>query len=274
MSDLVRVVDARYELLDTPFRVASNDEAVGPLLNELLGHFASRRAARSANTLVIRQPDERRPQFSLFRDCQTVYRGEERQGAVVALLAELNRRAIESFDTFAAHAAVIEIGGRAIAMPAESGHGKTTLTAAAVMSGFGYLSDEALCIDPQNQRVRPYSRPLLLSDHSRDLLGIESVVVRSAQEGAVVPSDLGRVVTDELPLEHVVFPEYGHDAATLEPVGAGVVMAELLKMSFNNYKDPKGAFELIASVAGRVKGWRLTYGDPFEASALMAAELG
>lgn len=273
MSDLVRVVDARYELLDTPFRVASDDEAVGPLVNELLGHFASKRAARAANTLVIRQPDERRPQFSLFRDCQTVYRGDERQGTVVALLAELNRRAIESFDTFAAHSAVIEIGGHAIAMPAESGHGKTTLTAAAVISGFGYVSDEALCIDPQTQLVRPYPRPLLLSDHSRQLLGIESVAVGSEQEGAVVPSHLGRVVSADLPLEHVVFPEYGHDAPSLEPVAAGAVMAELLKMSFNNYKDPKGAFDLIASVAGRVEGWRLTYGDPFEASALMAAQL-
>lgn len=267
-------MDVRYELLDTPFRVASDDDAVGPLVGELLGHFGSRRAARAANTMVIRQPDERRPQYSLFRDCKTVYRGDERQGAVVALLAELNRQAIESFDTFAAHAAVIEIGGNAVAMPAESGHGKTTLTAAALMSGCGYLSDEALCIDPQTQLVRPYPRPLLMSDRSRELLGIESVVVRSAEEGAVVPSQLGTVITDELPLEHVVFPEYGHDGATLEPVEAGAVMAELLKMSFNNYKDPRGAFELIAAVAGRVKGWRLTYGDPFEAATLMTAKLG
>lgn len=251
----------------------SDTDEVAPLIDRLLGGFTTRRAARPANTLVVRAPDPIRSEFRLYRDCKTVHQSDDVSSVVVALLAELNRRAIDSFDTYAAHAAVLDVGGHAIALPAESGHGKTTLTTAAVMSGLGYMSDEALCIDPESELVYPYPRPLLLSADSREILGLEATVVDNGIEGAVSPAEIGRVVADPIPLGHVVFPEYGHDAARLEAVDAGTVMAELLRMSFNNYKDPEGAFRLAASVAGRVGGWRLTYGDPFEAAKLMASEL-
>ncbi len=45
-------------------------------------------------------------------------------------------------------------------------HGKTTLTAALVRDGFGYLSDEVAAIDPDSLVVRAYPKSLSLDPGS------------------------------------------------------------------------------------------------------------
>lgn len=65
-------------------------------------------------------------------------------------------------DLLFVHAAVIARGGRAIVLPAASGTGKSTLTLAAVRSGFDYLSDELAPIDAEGLSVSPFPRALCL----------------------------------------------------------------------------------------------------------------
>ena len=106
----------------------------------------------------------------------------------------------------AIHAGVVAIGDSTIAFPSVSGNGKTTLTAACLLSGFSYISDEALVLD-DNGSVIPYPKPLALSKWSCETLGIaverEETLVTAADLGAVVEQG-GTQVTD------IVVAEFGH----------------------------------------------------------------
>jgi hypothetical protein len=68
------------------------------------------------------------------------------------------------------HSAVLVHGGRAVLFPAETGAGKTTLTAALAAHGYGYFSDEIAIIDPETVRVSPLPLPMSVKPGSVPLL--------------------------------------------------------------------------------------------------------
>ena len=67
-------------------------------------------------------------------------------------------------DLYFVHAAVLELGGRAFMLVAESGGGKSTTAWALLHHGFGYLSDELGPVDLDSLSVQPYLRALCLKD--------------------------------------------------------------------------------------------------------------
>ncbi len=270
------VADQRYDVLGTTFRVQSTDPAIGGMVHGLLAGFGAtgRPAARLSNTFSFVAPQEEGERARLYRDCKAVAVADTWGRPVAQLLTDLNRRAIESYDSFAAHAGAVAVDGQVVAFPVVSGGGKSTLTAACLLHGFDYVSDEGLCLDFETGLVVPYARPLMLGEQSLDLLGVDKEPMTGSSEVPLNPGDLNAITaTGELTLAHVVIPEFGHDEPALEAIGTGDVMATLLRMSFNNYKHPEEAFRLAARVAPTVQGWRLSYGDPLEAARYLRAEL-
>lgn len=69
------------------------------------------------------------------------------------------------------HAAVVERRGRALLMPAGTGSGKSTLTAALVHRGWRLLSDEFALIGKADGLVYPIPRPIGLKQASIPLIG-------------------------------------------------------------------------------------------------------
>lgn len=187
------------------------------------------------------------------------------------LIADLNRNAVDQYQGFASHSGVIGVNGHAIALPADSKGGKSTLTAAAVREGFKYVSDESLCLDLETVEVVPYPKPITLSIDSCRLLGLDAP---EAGEQAVIPEELGgEVSTNRLQLSDVVFSEYGHGTASLTPIPASEIVAGLLRLSFNHYKQPAESFQVVTQIAQNARSWRLTYDEPAEAAALLWREL-
>lgn len=211
----------------------------------------------------------------VFRDCRSLGSGSS-ELLTSRLLTDINREAVNQYEGFAAHAGVIARDGRAMALPALTKGGKSTLTSACVMAGFGYVSDESLCIDIKSGEVVPYHKPIMLSAESCRLLGIDEPSDHSGWvERGVTANDLGgTAVTDHLKLDHIVFAQYGHDDVNLTPLPASEAVAGLLRLSFNHYKTPADSFRLATSIAATVRTWRLTYDDPQEAAELLAEELG
>lgn len=186
------------------------------------------------------------------------------------VLAVVNLAAIEGSLEFAVHAAVVSHGASAIALPADSGGGKSTLAAAAVLCGLSYLSDEALVLNDQG-KVLPYPKPIALSTWSCSILGIPS---KRATKTLVTPQELGGVVRrSEARLTDVIVPSYGEDRALLERRPNSEAVTALLGKSFNHYKDPARAFRLATNAARRVRMWRLRYSDPMEAAHLLSDRL-
>lgn len=185
------------------------------------------------------------------------------------MVAGLNNAAIEQCPHFAVHSGVAAWTGGIVAIPAESGYGKTTLTASLIKLGFGYLSDEALIFNDDGI-VLPYPKPFALSPWSAGLLDL----AHTDKESLVTASDLGGTVADGGRLTDLVVSEYGHPEMTLEPLPKSQAIAALIRYSFNHYKDPERAFRIATDVARDLRVWRLEYDHPLEAANLLAARLG
>lgn len=207
-----------------------------------------------------------------------------RSGMAAALLVAtaFNTFFIDACPDFAVHAAVLLTDSGAIALPAESGTGKSTLTAACLLSGFAYLSDEALVLDPAGM-VIPYPRPLALSTWSQTALGMPVPLGRlvtnreQCDEDLVGPSELGRVAGSSCRpgLRAVIRLRRGRRAQPhLEAQTQSQAVADLLRNSFNHYRDPARAVSLTSHAVRTAETLKLDMADPTETATLLAEHFG
>lgn len=281
------VADQYYSVLGTPMmvRFGFNEPVAG--VAELLEPFAvpERIPVRPRHrfSLVVgeHKGEHNAGHILVYRDCSRIARATTLRSAVNHMLAAINRAAIESCTPFAVHAGVVARGGSGIAVPVDSMGGKSTLTAALVLRGFEYVSDEALCIE-RDGSVVPYTKPFGLSPWSIDALGLDDLDVPFPKGEAETAGEVllphpmlgGPALQEPVNLAHLVLSEFGHDEATLEQVAASEGMATLLAMSFNHYRHGVDAFHLAAAVASHATTWRLRYGDPSEGAKLISERLG
>jgi hypothetical protein len=203
-----------------------------------------------------------------------------------AVLAELNAVALDRYRGLAVHAGVVARPDRVVAFPGVSGAGKSTTTAACLRSGFAYVSDEALCLDPSDGSVVAYPRPIALSRRSCALLGLDpddpADPPGSAPGGNAVdrevllgPDALGASTAPARPgpLTDVVALQLGATTDHLEPLHRSHVVPLLLGHAFNHFKDPDAAVELVHRLAAEVGAWRLHVASPPAAAELLAREL-
>lgn len=195
--------------------------------------------------------------------------GDGTADAVGQGLTELTAAVVNGSGLFCAHAAVLARADRGlICLPADSGAGKTTVTAALVAAGWTYLSDEVLAVDRQDGAILPFARPLALDRRSWDLLRLDpaGAPVGDGQEALLAPSALGVVAAASARhrgIAHVVVPNRQPPGTppTLDPLPRSVAVAQLLRCSFNHYVDPAGSFDTVVTAARSARAWSLTYGD-------------
>ncbi len=189
--------------------------------------------------------------------------------ALSQLLARINIAVLAATPLFAVHAGVVAAAGRAIALPAVSGTGKSTLVAACLRAGLTYVSDEALCLQWTDGAIVPYPRPLALSADSCRLLGIPAP---SSHEQLLTVADLGaEYATGALRLEHIVLLDHTADQLRSAPRGQGA--AAVLGRSFNHWRRPDRAFELAHELVRSASVWNLGRGTPATAAAQLVGLL-
>lgn len=219
-------------------------------------------------------------------------------GDLSLAVAEINALAVAEVGNLAVHAGAVAADGSVVAFPAVSGAGKTTLTAACLLAGLHYVSDEALCLDWQDAAVRPYPRPLALSPWSAAALGLEpgggspdsgdgggphggspdgggGPVRGLGDEVLVTAAGLGApVAARPLRLSHVVLLDPPGGEPGLRPATRSDGAAELLRRSFTHWHHPDRAFELVHQVLAEVSVWRLSPSSPMTDAATIATLLG
>jgi len=261
--------DRGYQVLGVPIAITCDDAAVAEDVDRLLGAFV---APTSTHDVLSRYRLTRAGSgdHMLLCGCQILARSPSQDAVMSELVRQVNNEVLRAFTGFAVHAGVVAAGRSAIAFPAASGVGKSTLTAACLSRGCSYVSDEALCIDFDTAHVIPYPKPISLSVSSMDLLGLPGCV---GSETLVTASELGAAtVAGPTQLRHVVEIVRLGDRARLVPVSRSAGLAALLRYSFNHYKRPAAAFALVGRLAADFHAWRLECGSPDEAAdALLAA---
>lgn len=252
--------------------MGSQDLAVLEDLDVALGAFTiAGRGAHMADTYCVAVDEG----YHTFRDCTELPSGPTRQNALASVLADLNQRAVAGFEGFAVHAGVVQLGSRTAAIPADSGGGKSTLTAALVLAGFDYLSDEGLCVDYDTGAVEPYPKAISLAPWSRKALGLDDGTASgSSFERAYSATQLGGRIGGPGLLTDIVFPIYDdHSNPNIEPMARSAAHAKLLKLSFNHFKNPEKAFRLSSELVRNADCWEFTYSDPLQAAEFLKAHL-
>jgi HprK-related kinase A len=142
------------------------------------------------------------------------------------------------------HAAVVEKNGGAAILPAPPGSGKSTLTAALVLSGWRLLSDELALIDRKSGLIHPLPRPVSLKNQSIPLIrsfSAEAFINRPSHDtakGTVAhmrpPKESVRRQHDPAQPAWVIFPKWAAGAATsLTPRSAAQTFMFLAQNAFN-----------------------------------------
>ena len=190
--------------------------------------------------------------------------------------AEVVRRTTPRYPLL--HAAAAVLRGVAVLLPGPPESGKTTTVAGLVRAGFGYLTDEAVAIDPDTMLARPYPKPLSVDRGSWDVLAD----VRPSHHGRVsgqwqVPARLIRpdAVAGPAPVRFVVVPAYKTRTATrLEPMSRGETLMSLADSTFQFQDNVRRNLTVLARVVAGADCYRLAVDDLDSAVTLIEELVG
>lgn len=243
----------RLSLLDVGIEVRGDPATVRAALSELGSFTANARtdgAAAGSDAVVLE-----------------VVAGT---GTAGQLLAELTRIAVEHSPRLCIHAGVVSVPGASIVVPGASGLGKSTLTAALIQAGFGYLSDEVLAVPRTGGLLAPFARPLALDAGSWTALGLDPAGRPAAgDERLIAPEQLGSLGAPAQ-VRHVLLAERRTGPPELAAGSRGAAVPALLNRSFNHFRDPAGSFHAVVDLLRQAEVWTAGYQEAPELAELLA----
>jgi hypothetical protein len=190
--------------------------------------------------------------------------------SVGQVLAGLTRLAVDHSPRLCIHAGVVSAAGGSIVVPGASGLGKSTLTAALVQAGFGYLSDEVLAVPRTGGEPAPFARPISLAAESWATLGLDPARRPAAgDERLIAAESLGRL-GEPGPVRHILLAGRRPGAPELVPVSRGAAVPALLSRSFNHFRDPAGSFQAVVNLVRQAQVWTAGYQEAPALAELLA----
>lgn len=169
------------------------------------------------------------------------------------------------------HAAAATIGGMAVLLPGAPEAGKTTLVTGLVREGAGYLTDEAVAIDPGGLEIIPYPKPLSLDPGSWELfpeLAPSGDLAMHCREQWRIPAEVIHPEAAAGPSHPglIVFPSYVAGSETfIEPLAAPQALLELLRATFGFHEQPRRNLRLLARMLEDVPAYTVRSGTLGEA---------
>ncbi|CAB4323187.1 unannotated protein [freshwater metagenome] len=172
-----------WQFGDVVATIATNRAEIGDYLDRILeplrvssGDVDAETAQGTMRPISIHIVERPRVDGDLVSIYEQGRRRDRNIGAAQAIettLQRINQWATASnTGSIMLHAGAVEFGGSVVVVAGQSGRGKSTLTAALVQSGGGYVTDELVMIDPSDLQVRPYPKALDLGPRSLELLGL------------------------------------------------------------------------------------------------------
>lgn len=168
------------------------------------------------------------------------------------------------------HAAVLERNGHCVILPGDPGAGKSTLTAALMLSGWRLLSDELTMIDRDDGLIVPLARPVSLKNQSIEIIrafdrgAVFGEPAHDTHKGTVShlrasPDSVARVAEKGRPA-HIVFPRWQADAMTsLTRHSKADAFIHAANYAFNYSLLGRLGFELNAALIESCDCWDFSY---------------
>lgn len=170
------------------------------------------------------------------------------------------------------HASSLEINGRGVIFPGDSGHGKSTLALGLLARGARYLCDEFAMIHAESLELHPYPRALCLKRPAfavAERLGIPVSRSQSYLKGIkgyvsfINPLTIrGNAVGRACPIEHVIFPKFARGAVpSLTAMTRAECAFELHRLCFNLFGCRKPSIDVLSRMIRGAQCHRLVSGD-------------
>ncbi|HEY2044276.1 MAG TPA: hypothetical protein VGH11_16495 [Jatrophihabitans sp.] len=196
--------------------------------------------------------------------------------AVEHALATLTATAVAATPHLAFHAAVVSSAGAVVAVPGQSGMGKTTLSGALLRVGYAYRSDEVLAVDRTSTQTVAFPRPLALTSEAWGVLALDANTRPTAgTEVHVDPRLLGGVDGTARPVTDVILAARSDQGpARLEQCEPGAAAVPLLRSSFNHYSDPANSFHTTVALLRACRVWRASYSNAADLAVLVRQTIG
>ncbi|TCV84158.1 HprK-related kinase A [Sulfurirhabdus autotrophica] len=179
------------------------------------------------------------------------------------------------------HAAVLEMQGRAVILPAPPGSGKSTLCAALANRGWRLLSDELTLISKAGGALVPLCRPVSLKNQSIQVIrnfeptAVLSRAVRDTVKGTVAhmkppATSVAQSQLTAMPA-WIVFPKYQAGAETqlaMQPKSRAFM--QMIENAFNYSLLGAQGFHMMTDLIDRCDCYDFTYSNLDEAIAVFA----
>jgi HprK-related kinase A len=263
-------------------RIQSNLASFASLAHQLYGPYPSLSPASITDFHVqIAKPHGLRrwlrPQSIFSLDGQSPFAPYAAEHALPALEWGINWCiATRAHHLLMLHAAVVERNGQAMILPAWPGHGKSTLCAALIHSGWRLLSDEFGLVRPEDGKLLPIPRLIPLKNESID------VIKRFRPEAVIGPSffktrkgTVAHVRPPEDSIERgqvpaiprwLIFPRWEAGVPlTLEPVPKSEAFLMVATNAFNYEVLDATSFRLVTGMVQTCDCYSLRYSDLDEA---------
>lgn len=174
------------------------------------------------------------------------------------------------------HAACLERDGRCLILPGEPGAGKSTLTAALMLSGWRLLSDEITLVDRDTGALHGLARPVSLKNASLDVIrarapeGHFGRVAHDTHKGTVghlrASAESVAAVQRTGRAAQIVFPRWQAGAAMQWQAQDRALAFEVLARNGFNYSLlGRLGFEMVESLIDACGCWQLHYSQLDEA---------
>lgn len=279
-----------YQCLSHRFVLVCPDPILRRRVTELMRDFTQSRgevafgsddAGSTTYSLLGALTAGGRPWYSLRRDGEEVAVGPEAGAVVDQLLWQI------SVDTLArpqrcvlVHAgAVVSPAGGGMLILGESGAGKTTLVAALVQDGFGYLSDEAGVLDPDTCLLQPWPRPLGFKHPERPLARFACLFpppgTAGAHETRHVRAELLRAgaIAAPSPVRHVIDYRYEPGAEpNVLPLSRATTLARIGSAAPGLRDHGQAGLDILGRMVRGASTHELVSGD-LERSVALVREL-
>ena len=170
------------------------------------------------------------------------------------------------------HAGVVADERGAIIMSAESGGGKSTLTAALMCQGYRLFSDEFALISLGDGTLNPYPRPISLKQESipivREIAGADRISkpLTGTPKGDIaycsVKADDLRRESEPAQARLLLFPKFALGAtAQARKLSPAEAVMRLIPASTNYSLLGEPAFQALLSIVKRAPAYEITYGS-------------